>query len=408
MTGWKPAPRLTVRLVCFAAACALLWPLAPWDNAAKLFTLISPFAAVCSSVALRAAGAGLGAGLLVAVLAVVRRRWFCRYACPAGLVFEGAANAGWRKTSWWRNCPPVGRYAALLTLAGAAAGYPVLLWMDPLSLFAGAFSFRLAAGGVVGALGGLGFGVLVALSLIAGPLWCARLCPLGGTQELLDEARARIARLWQPAEAPPVMTWGCLARRAFLLGAAGTGMGLLARRAGAARGAAAPLRPPGAIEEDRFTGLCSRCGNCVRACPSRILRPDTGRAGLAGLLAPVVLYRGDYCREDCRACTAVCASGAIRKMDLEEKRRYVIGEALVDGSLCLVTLGVKDCDACARACPFRAVEMRWDEELYVGYPLVDPEKCNGCGACEVVCPAGEVKAIGVWKRLDDVEGAEKS
>jgi ferredoxin-type protein NapG len=46
-----------------------------------------------------------------------------------------------------------------------------------------------------------------------------------------------------------------------------------------------------------------------------------------------------------------------------------------------------------RACPFDAVRIYWDEERYVAYPVVDAGKCNGCGACEVVCPADGIKAI---------------
>jgi formate hydrogenlyase subunit 6/NADH:ubiquinone oxidoreductase subunit I len=84
-------------------------------------------------------------------------------------------------------------------------------------------------------------------------------------------------------------------------------------------------------------------------------------------------------------------------MGLEEKSRYVIGEARVDLSLCLLVLGEKDCDACMRACPFDAVRIHWDEERYIAYPVIDAGKCNGCGACEVVCPTNGVKAAKVWR-----------
>jgi len=84
-------------------------------------------------------------------------------------------------------------------------------------------------------------------------------------------------------------------------------------------------------------------------------------------------------------------------LSLEEKAGYVIGEALVDMSLCLLVLGKKDCDACDRACLYDAVRIRWDEERYAAYPAVDAAKCNGCGACEIVCPAVETKAIRVWR-----------
>jgi ferredoxin-type protein NapF len=169
---------------------------------------------------------------------------------------------------------------------------------------------------------------------------------------------------------------------------------------GAARGENAPLRPPGAAAETDFAGICLRCSNCVRACPSGIIHHDTGQAGIAGFLAPAILYEKKYCLEDCNACTQVCPSGALHALDLRQKQEYVIGEALIDMRLCVLALGKMDCDACMRSCPFNAVRIHWDEEQYVAYPVIDREKCNGCGACEVACPTYEDKAIRVWKRVN--------
>jgi len=83
-------------------------------------------------------------------------------------------------------------------------------------------------------------------------------------------------------------------------------------------------------------------------------------------------------------------------LDLPEKNKYIIGEALVDNTICLVPLGKKECDACERSCPYHAIRIVWDEEQYCAYPVIDPKKCNGCGACEVVCPTDPIKAIRVW------------
>jgi ferredoxin len=403
MISRKRLPRLVVQLFCFAVASVLLWPMPIWKSGPRFLLPISPFGAICSAVALRAVGIGTGIGLVAAAAALIRHRWFCRYACPMGLLLEGANQIGLRKTGWWTRLPPIGQFSALLTLAGALLGYPLLLWMDPLAIFSSFWGMR-AFGTVSSALlGGVLFGIIVLLSFTSGLVWCARICPLGGTQELLASAR----RLWigrkvkKGAEDPgKVVTMAVLARRAFIIGASGTCLGFIARRIGAARGEDAPLRPPGGIEEGQFAGLCLRCGNCVQACPSRIIRPDTGLGGITGLLAPVIRYRQKYCLEDCCACTQVCPSGAIRKLELGEKNKYIIGEALVDGSVCFVTTGQKDCDACARACPFEAVKIYWDEERYMAYPLVNTDKCNGCGACEVVCPTGTIRAIRVWKRTD--------
>jgi MauM/NapG family ferredoxin protein len=276
--------------------------------------------------------------------------------------------------------------------------------MDPLAFFNSAFSVYAATNVLSCVFSLTGLTILLLIALTSGDLWCARICPLGGTQELLASIESIFRspgkpKTLQPQETVKVGNTFSTTRRAFLAVAAGVGMGFWAGRNGLARSENALLRPPGAIEEDEFTGRCVRCGNCMRACPSKIIHPDTGRAGIAGLLAPVVRYENEYCIEECNACTKVCPSGALQNSSLKQKHRYVIGEALLDASLCFLVRGVNDCDICVRSCPFDAVQIYWDEDLYVAYPVVDPLKCNGCGACEVYCPTGDVKAIRVWKSV---------
>jgi ferredoxin-type protein NapF len=390
------------RLFFFAAASAFLWPALPWTGALKFILQASPFVAICSSISLRHVGIGAIAGLAIAFAAILRQRLFCRYICPTGLLLEGAAKIGFAKMHWWAKCPPIGRYAALLTFFGAIAGYPFLLWMDPIALFSSIFTVRTAGTILSGLLAGLGTGILILLSLTSGRFWCARLCPLGGMQDLLariSSTKSLFSKKGYAAAEPKKEIVPM--RRALLLGTAGIGIGLLAERTGAARGENAPLRPPGAVAEDLFAGLCTRCGNCARVCRAGIILPDSGQAGIFGLLAPVISYEKKYCLEDCADCTKVCPSGALQRLELEQKRRYIIGEALVDGSLCLVTLAQKDCDACVIACPFDAVRIHWDDELYVAYPLIDVSKCNGCGACEAACPVYGYKAIRIWKPATD-------
>jgi len=384
-----------VQTVCFAAAGLLLWPPAFWKSASKYVVQISPFAAICDAIALRSVSFGLGAGLVLAVIAIFRRRWFCKYACPVGLLFDGVSRIGLEKSGWWARCPNLGRYAAILTIAGSVAGYPLLLWMDPLAVFSSSFAIRTAGNALSAVLAVLGLSILILLSFTSGSVWCARLCPLGGTLDLL----ASIKKWFETGgkNAPALAAEG---RRSFILAAAGLAIALPARSLGATRRENAPLRPPGATAEGIFGGLCLRCGNCVRSCPAKIIRADIGQAGAAGLFAPIIRYETTYCLEDCTACTQVCPSGAIQSLELPEKKRYVIGEALMDGALCVLALGQRDCDACVRACPFDAVHIHWDEEQYIAYPIVDWKKCNGCGACEIACPTFGDKAIRVWKKTN--------
>ena len=393
-----------VQMICFTLASVLLWPLPFWTSAPKFIAQASPFNAICYCIALRTIGVGTGIGLALAAVGLWRRRFFCRYICPVGLLLDGISHIGPQKVRWWTRCPSLGKYAALLTIGGAAVGYPLLLWMDPLAIFSSFFAIRTAGGMLSGVLAGLGIGALILLSWTSGSVWCSRLCPLGGIQDLSasikplfqDQSRAASIKTLS-ANSNNASSFG--SRRFFLFVAAGAGIGFLTKRFAAARAEDKPLRPPGAVVEKSFAGLCLRCSNCVRACPTKIIHPDTGQAGVAGLLAPMIRYEKQYCLEDCNACTQVCPSGALQALDLKQKRRYVIGEALVDMSLCVLALGKMECDACMRACAFDSVHIHWDEEQYIAYPVVDRGKCNGCGACEVACPAYDIKAIRVWKRI---------
>ena len=43
------------------------------------------------------------------------------------------------------------------------------------------------------------------------------------------------------------------------------------------------------------------------------------------------------------------------------------------------------CEACVQACKLHCITMEMDEEGF-SYPLIDPDKCISCGACDRVCP----------------------
>lgn len=390
-----------IQTVCFVAAALLLWPLPFWTDASKIVVPISPFVAVCTCIAMQSIGWGFCAGLVVAGVAAFRRRWFCKYACPVVLLVDGFAAIGLQKHRWWVRCPSLGQYLVILTFAGSIVGYPLFLWMDPLALFSNAFTIRTSGSPLAAVLSATGLAGLLFLSFTSGPVWCARFCPLGGTLDLLASMGAglrggprRLAsqfRKWRTDSVQDPQ-----GRRSFILAASGLIVGLLVRSSRAVHREDAPLRPPGAVAEAIFTGMCLRCGNCVRSCPTRIIHADTGCAGVAGLLAPILRFDKKYCIEGCAACTQTCPSGALRPLELQEKRRFVIGEALMDANLCVLALGQRDCDACAAACPYEAVQIHWDEEQYIAYPVVDFKKCNGCGACETACPTPGDKAMRVW------------
>jgi ferredoxin len=395
--------RLYVRIVCFLVAVVLLLPFPFWIDISRIFVQASPFVTICTILAGGTIGIGAGLGLCIAVISLFKKRFFCRYACPVGLLLDTVSGVKLPFRLWWKGFPPVGKYIAILTASGAILGYPLLLWLDPLGIFNNAFTVYKATGAVSAAISLSGIVILILLALTSGSIWCTCLCPLGATQELLESAGSFCRNFRKPVKkdswnvAPKSFSLPAT-RRTFIALAGGIGLSLFSKRVGQARSKDAPLRPPGAIKEEEFTGLCMRCGNCTRVCPSGIIHPDTGKAGILGFLAPIIRYEKEYCSEKCNACTMACPSGALQGANLEQKNRYVIGKAKVDTSLCL--WGYSDCNTCIRACPYKAIAVQWNEEAYESFPGVDPVKCNGCGACEVVCPTGDLKAIKVRKKTD--------
>jgi ferredoxin-type protein NapF len=399
--------RVPVRLGALIAAAALVPGILPWSDAPLVVPALSPFVALGGALGARSLGwiALWSAPLLV--VALWRRRWFCRWACPTGWLAQGAGRFEPRAGSPAARCPPLGQWAFLATLAGAALGYPLLLWMDPLAVFAAWFALPVAPLRWTSLAAAAALPVVVLLSVFLPGLWCGRLCPLGAMQDWLALPRQWLRRATdrpraasqEQAVPSPSGGWR-LARRGFLAGGIGLGLGWLAARRAAAREDPELLRPPGAADERNFAGLCVRCGNCVRACPSGIIHPDTGaQGGLAGWLAPLVRFAGprQYCREDCHACTQVCPSGAIARLPLEEKNQSAIGRAEVIYDVCYLTRQ-RECSVCRNACPYEAISIQYSDLDFTEYVYVDAAKCPGCGACQAVCPT-EPKAI-VVRRIE--------
>lgn len=388
----RPRRRFLVRLVCLAGAAALLVPDWPADAAVLAVPALSPFVALAAVLATRAVSLVALIALPVLLIVLVRRRWFCRYVCPTGFLADQAGRVRGAGAARGLRLPPLGQWLALLTWGGAAVGYPLFLWLDPLALFA---SFVHAWGREAGLalwLSAAGLPLVLVLSLLLPGLWCARLCPLGGAQDLLAWPLQRLRRRRRVDETPAPAAWP-LTRRTALAGGCGALAGwAMFRELPAA--ASPPLRPPGAVADQRFTGLCVRCGNCARVCPSQILHPDLGEHGAASFLTPVLCYRDEYCLETCQRCTNVCPSGALRPLSADDKPQAVIGLPRVDMDVCL--LGEDhECAICIKACPYAAIRLVFSEETYLNTPTVDPQRCNGCGACQVRCPTTP-KAIVVY------------
>ncbi len=329
------------------------------------------------------------------------------------LLHEGAARLGRKGPSKALRLPAAGRAIALATVGGALLGYPLFSWLDPLALLS---AFLNAVwnprGGWASLIAALGLPAIVLPGLLWPFLWCRRLCPLGGLQDLLSRVSAQQKQPVAPSSSilstsSPSSTlspWPPLhpnsptfsARRAFLslcAGALAAPLILALRK----RTAAMPLRPPGAAAEAQFTGLCVRCGNCVRTCPAAIIRPDVGRQGVASFMTPTLDFAENYCRPDCRACMQVCPSGALERLSAAAKRAHRIGLAQVDYDLCLLANGA-ECTACVTQCPYEAIAIESPDGGFTSQPAVNRQKCTGCGACEAACPVRPRRAVRILPR----------
>jgi len=167
------------------------------------------------------------------------------------------------------------------------------------------------------------------------------------------------------------------------------------------------IRPPGALPEDRFLARCTRCGECMRVCIANGLQPSLFEAGLAGLFSPVLVPRVGYCEYNCTLCGQVCPTGAIKRLDPDEKKKVKLGLAEVDRSHCLPWKGDSDCIVCEEHCPTadKAIKLRTENVVTMSgevrefkRPYVDERLCVGCGICETKCPLTDRAAIAVTSR----------
>jgi ferredoxin len=370
----KSAELKYYRWMAFGVAILLSLPLlpAPWSG---LYLWGSPFymlSAVFSGKSLAWLHL-LGLAALTAV--VFRKRWICRYACPAGVVCDLASGLGSKKPRPWKI--PVNRYLAIFGLVMALFNVPLLTVADPFNLFFMGFEGFRSGWGVAALLKLSGPLFLIAFSLLFPHTWCSGVCPLGGLQLQLYDLRKWIS-------VPDKKKINPAGRRLFLAGCAGILAGVVVPRWWPPRRSGS-IRPPFSLPEEEMNRICTRCGSCSSTCPTGIIRPAVDFRYPEGLLTPGVDFSDAYCLPECNDCGTVCPSGAIRNFSIREKKQYVMGVALINLEHCYLRDG-RECNQCRQYCAYNAIEMKADGPLLPDLPRVIKENCVGCGACQVVCP----------------------
>lgn len=166
------------------------------------------------------------------------------------------------------------------------------------------------------------------------------------------------------------------------------------------------IRPPYAINELDFLLKCTRCDDCVDACPHDVLFPLPPKFGLQVASTPAM----DLINKGCRMCSdwpcvAACTDDALVRPDSEppddESATDVVdlplpllASAMIDIAKCLPYLG-PECGACADSCPVP------DALIWNGpKPHINQALCTGCAMCRGTCIV-EPKAVSIRTLLRD-------
>ena len=173
------------------------------------------------------------------------------------------------------------------------------------------------------------------------------------------------------------------------------------------------VHPPGGADESHLISACVRCEKCYEACPRKIIQPSHIEDGLLGMRAPKLNFDSNYCdfcgeeNGGVPRCVMVCPTNALKlgageanadgsvisdedaspaaDGSVQKKPLIILGKAAIDTNTCMAYRQT-GCRKCYDNCPYGAISLNTtSSELSNPLPVVDTDKCNGCGACESVC-----------------------
>lgn len=194
---------------------------------------------------------------------------------------------------------------------------------------------------------------------------------------------------------------GAISRRGVICGAVGAAA-VIALGGAKFLPAEALVRPPGAQDEATFFATCTRCQKCLEICPKHAINISHIEHGILQARTPKMDFHLGWCNfcEDIEGgprCAAVCPTGAIAKIS---GKTTTIGRAELTREWCLAYRGM-GCHSCQDACNYDAITLDSSN-----VPVVDSNKCNGCGACEEACislSSGSVS--GTWDGTEPTDRA---
>ena len=406
----------------------------------------------------------MGIGLLVLALTPLLGRFFCGWICPLGTLFHLVSN-------WLQPNKVSERIKQNLHSRGQICKYLLLMVLllttifgcmqiglfDPIALLTRTSQAMVSPGMRQGWLIIFLFTLLLLLNAWRPRFWCRYICPLGAllgaaakfipggvvrnistctdcglcnrdcigacsphSQTRMAECfvcwnciedcpEKALSWQWMPAE-EALNREIAVSRRAFFGTALGGAATVVALKSQAVEGYPHRIRPPGALAEPHFLDRCIKCGECMKVCPTGVLRPAFTEAGVNGMWTPVMDMERGYCEYNCVLCGQVCPSGAIERLTIAKKtgdesgEPVKVGNAFLDRSRCLPWSFGRNCMVCEEVCPVSPKAI-WKEtvtelttygkEVVLHRPRVDPARCIGCGLCQHECPVNDLAAIRV-------------
>jgi len=166
------------------------------------------------------------------------------------------------------------------------------------------------------------------------------------------------------------------------------------------------IRPPYALNELAFILACTRCRDCIEACPHQVIFSLPAKLGakFVGTPALDLLNKGCHLCDDwpcvnaCKA-DALCFpvsveepadsnSDQITKDNTNDRQRLMpeLARATINQQSCLPYNG-PECGACLNSCPIPDAFI-----IDIDKPVINQQRCNGCGLCRESCIV-EPKAI---------------
>lgn len=136
------------------------------------------------------------------------------------------------------------------------------------------------------------------------------------------------------------------------------------------------LRLPWITSEHDFISQCTRCDDCISACPEKIIIKGDGGF-------PTIDFSQGECTF-CQECVDVCEQSFF--VEDKESNAWPVNLAFLDN--CLAKNKVY-CQSCQDVCDPQAISFAFTNGS-IPQPQINQQDCTGCGACVMPCPTQSI------------------